>query len=422
MQSLSTIALISVESDPANEIGSQNVYVRSLGESLSHLGWQVDMFTRKTDVGQEDIVQHNPNCRTIRLTAGAKQLLPQQNIIGYLPEFLQQLLKFQRENKIQYRLIHTNYWLSAWVGMELKKHHNLKHVHTYHSLGAVKYADKSKIDNLAKNRLAIEKSCLETADLSIATCPQQRDYLRELVSNKGCVEIIPCGTDLNLFNSIERTKARKQLAIESDVFNIIYVGRFSRRQGVETLIKALAKPQLHSVANIRLTLVNNSSVSNPLHRKRIEKLVWDLGVDNIITFVEGLNRKELATYYSAADICVIPSHYNPSGVRAIEAMASGTPVIAANVGGLKYVVEHEKTGLLFPSQNSFLLAKAISRMILQPEMRAQMSILAESRVSELFTWDEVANQLSELYTEQIEQQNLSLLNKSLNNSLEVIAS
>ena len=386
------------------------------------MGWQVDMFTRKADVEQEDIVWHNPHCRTIRLTAGAKQLIPQQNLIGYLPEFLQQLLKFQRENKIQYRLVHTNYWLSAWVGMELKKQYSLKHVHTYHSLGVVKYADRSEVDNLAKNRLAIEKACLEKADLSVATCPQQRDYLRKLVSDRGYIEIVPCGTDTNLFGSISRIKAKKQLGIESNIFNIIYVGRFNRRQGVETLIKAIAKPQLHSIADIRVTLVNNSTVANPLHKKRIEKLVWDLGVDNITTFVEGLSREELATYYAAADVCIIPSHYNPSGIRAIEAMASGTPVIASNIGGLKYVVEHEKTGLLFPSQNSFLLTKAISRIIVQPEMRFKMSVLARERVSELFTWNEVANQLSELYAEQIEQQNLNSLHKSLDYSVKVLAS
>ncbi len=104
-----TIALISVYSDPAAEVGSQNVYVRSLAEALSRLGWQVDIFTRKTDVVQANIVQHNSNCRTIRLNAGRMQHIPRQQLIGYLPEFLKQLRQFQLINRIQYRLIHTNY-------------------------------------------------------------------------------------------------------------------------------------------------------------------------------------------------------------------------------------------------------------------------------------------------------------------------
>ena len=413
MQLLSTIALISVQSDPADETGSQNIYVRQLGEALSRLGWHVDMFTRKSDLNQADIVQHNPNCRTIRLTAGAKQFLEQQNLIGYLPEFLAQLLQFQQKNQLKYRLVHTNYWLSAWIGMELKKNQPLKHIHTFHSVGAVKYAHEKDVDNLTKNRLAIEKTCLQTADLTIATCPQQRDYLQKLVSDQGCIKIVPCGTDLNLFGLSRQIKATKQSIVKSDLFNIIYVGRFSRRQGVETLIKAIAKPQLHSLGNIHLTLINNSNIHSPLQRKRIEKLVWDLGVDNITTFVEGLCREELATYYAAADICVVPSHYNPLGMVAMESMASGTPVVAANLGALKYIVEHEQTGLLFPSQNSFLLAKAISRLMTDTELRSKMSSLSKKRIAKLFTWDKVAHQISELYLDQIEQQKLASLRKSL---------
>ena len=68
----------------------------------------------------------------------------------------------------------------------------------------------------------------------------------------------------------------------------------------------------------------------------------------------------------------------------MDAMASGTPVIASKLGGLKYVVEHEKSGLLFPSQNSFLLTKAISRLITEPQLRAKMSVFGRERILELF--------------------------------------
>ncbi len=422
MQSLKTIALISVKSDPTTETGSQNVYVRKVGEALSRLGWQVDMFTRKTDATQSDIVQHNLNCRTIRLTAGPEEFLPRQRLIGYLPEFLKQLRQFQQANKIQYRLIHTNYWLSAWVGIELKKIQPLKHVHTYHSLGAIQYAGINHFSNLTKTRLAIEKTCLETADLTIATCPQQREYLRELVSAQGNIEIIPYGTDTNEFGSVAHVTARKKLGIEPDIFNILYVGRFNHLQGIETLVKAVSEPYLHVAANIRLNLVSSSHrhSSNKLERKRIEKLVWDSGIADITTFIELLSQEELATYYAAADVCVVPSYYNPSGMVAIEAMASGTPVIASNVGGLKYVVEHEQTGLLFPAKNTFALTQAIYYLIDKPEYRWKLGLAARERVVDLFTWDGVANQLNEFYLELIETQNLELLHRSFRYSTQSI--
>ena len=419
MNSLPTIALISVHSDPARETGSQNVYVRQLGEALSRLGWQVDMFTRKTSLSQVNIVQHNSNCRTIRLCAGALRFVPRQKLIGYLPEFVKQLQQFQQDNQIQYSLIHTNYWLSAWVGIQLKKTQPLKHIHTYHSLGAVKYARTRGLSNVARTRLAVEKTCLETADLTIATCPQQREYLR-LVSTKGNIEIIPCGTDTNTFGSVARAVARQKLGVEPDVFDILYVGRFDYRQGIETLLKAVSKPSLHALGKIKLTLASNSHANNQLPKKYIEQLVWDLGIDSFTTFVEPCNREEMATYYAAANTCIVPSYYSSSGMVAIEAMASGTPVIASNVGDLKYVVAHLQTGLLFSPGNAAILTRAIARMVNKPEWCAKLGRSARGRVEELFTWDDVAQQVSEFYLEFIEVQNRQLLNHSLQYSVQAI--
>ena len=141
---------------------------------------------------------------------------------------------------------------------------------------------------------------------------------------------------------------------------ILYVGRFDYRQGIETLVKAVSKPGLHSTGKIKLTLVSNSHVNNRLEKKQIEQLVWNSGIDNITTFVEPSNREEIATYYAAADVCVVPSYYSSSGMVAIEAMASGTPVVASNIGGLKYVVAPEQTGLLFSPGNTATLTKAIA--------------------------------------------------------------
>ena len=423
MNLLPAIALISVHRDPALPTGSQNVYVRQLGEAMSRLGWHVDMFTRKTNVTQSDIVQHNANCRTIRLNVGVFGFVPRQELIGYLPEFVKQLRRFQSANKIKYCLIHTNYWLSAWVGMELKKIQPIKHVHTYHSLGAVKYARIDYPSNIARTRIAIEKLCLKTADLTIATCPQQKEYLEKLVSKKGNIEIIPCGANTDTFGFISRSIARQQIEIKSDVFNILYVGRFDSSQGLETLIKAVSKPSLHSAGNIKLTLVNNSYIDfeDKSPRKRIEDLIWNLGLDNITTFAEPSNREELAIYYAAADVCVVPSYYSSSGIVAIEAMASGTPVVASNVGGLKYAVEHEQTGLLVPPANTTLLTKAIYRLLTQPEWRQKLGINAKERVEYLFTWDIIADQLSEFYAELLNSHHLETLERSFQHSIRAIS-
>jgi glycosyltransferase involved in cell wall biosynthesis len=398
------IALVSVHGDPAidigkEEAGGQNVYVRQVGEALARLGWKVDMFTRQTSQEQAKIVQHSPNCRTIRLTAGPKAFVPRDEIFGYLPQFVQAFRQFQSDLGIKYSIIHTNYWLSAWVGMELKKYQPMQQIHTYHSLGVVKYQSVKDIPPIASTRLEIEKKCLETAETIVATSPQEEEHIRNFISDKGNIEIIPCGTDIKNFGSISRAKARLSLGIPKYSLMVLYVGRFDQRKGIETLVRALGKSIFPGIADIRLVLVGGwrEGESDGREKARIEGIINELGLENYVTFVGAKNHQELPLYYAAANICVVPSHYEPFGLVAIEAMASGTPVIASEVGGLKSTVVHEKTGLLCPPQDEAAFAEAIDRILNDHTWQAYLGQAARQRVETQFSWKGVAYQLDNLY-------------------------
>ena len=405
------IALVSVHGDPAIEIGKeeaggQNVYVRHVGEALAQLGWQVDMFTRKASADHATIVKHHPNCRTIRLTAGPEEFVPRDNIFGYAPEFVRAFLNFQQQNGIQYNLVHTNYWISSWVGMELKQLQGIKQVHTYHSLGAIKYKSVSTIPLIAKTRLSVEKAVLETAERIVATSPQEKEHMRSLVSTKGNIDIIPCGTDIYRFGSIEQQQARADLGIEPETKVVLYVGRFDRRKGIETLVRAVGQSQLRGKGNLKLIIGGGSrpGQSDGIERARIESLVDDLGMRDFTIFPGRLGDKILPSYYAAADVCVVPSHYEPFGLVAIEAMASGTPVVASDVGGLQFTVVPEQTGLLAPPKDDAAFAAAIDRILMNPVWQVQLGQAARSRVETKFSWDGVASQLSELYTQLLKQE------------------
>ncbi|MBW4616593.1 MAG: glycosyltransferase family 1 protein [Desmonostoc vinosum HA7617-LM4] len=400
------IALISVHGDPAIEIGKeeaggQNVYVRHVGEALAQLGWQVDMFTRKISVEQDTIVQHSPNCRTIRLTAGSLEFVPRDNLFGDLPEFVESFLEFQKENGITYQLIHTNYWLSSWVGMQLKKIQGSKQVHTYHSLGAVKYNTIETIPLIAGKRLAVEKEALETAERIVATSPQEKQHMRALVSTKGNIDIIPCGTDIRRFGSVERKAARTKLGIDDETKVVLYVGRFDPRKGIETVVRAVNESKLRESHKLQLIIGGGSTPGNSdgKERDRIEGIINELGMKDFTTLPGRLSQDILPTYYAAADVCVVPSHYEPFGLVAIEAMASGTPVVASDVGGLQFTVVHEETGLLAPPQDFAAFAAAIDRILINPEWRGKLGEAGKKRVQTKFSWDGVASQLGELYTQ-----------------------
>ncbi len=460
------IALISVHGDPAIEIGKeeaggQNVYVRQVGEALAKQGWQVDMFTRLSSSNQATIVEHTPGCRTIRLTAGPKAFVPRQEIFEYCGEFLTELLKFQEQSGIHYSIVHTNYWLSAWVGMEWKKRQSLLdaiasggnqrqslmggtpktalppqdrtgsrswgepprprylaasliQVHTYHSLGAVKYQSVETIPKIAATRLDIEKAVLETSERIVATSPQEQEHMRTLVSSKGDIDIIPCGTDIDRFGKINRLEARQKLGLSPENKIIFYVGRFDQRKGIETLVRAVGSSQLRSDPNLKLIIGGGSrpGEKDGMERDRIEGIVAELELQTITTFPGRIADELLPAYYAAADVCVVPSHYEPFGLVAIEAMASATPVVASDVGGLQFTVVSEETGLLAPPKDAGAFSAAIDRILSDHDWKNQLGLGARARVENMFSWNGVAHQLSQLYESLLEAKSENLATTS----------
>ncbi|GAB4344265.1 MAG: glycosyltransferase family 1 protein [Cyanophyceae cyanobacterium] len=401
------IALISVHGDPAADIGKeeaggQNVYVREVGEALARLGWQVDLFTRRTDPNAPAIVEHGDHCRTIRLEAGPVAFVPRDELFDHLPEFVEAFDRFQNAEGNRYPLIHTNYWLSAWVGLRLKERHGVQLVHTYHSLGVVKYGAIAQLPPIATTRLEVEREILERADRVVATSPQEKEHMETLVSALGRIDTIPCGTDVNRFSTgLSRRAARQVLGMGGDRPVVLYVGRFDPRKGIETLVRAFGRlrdrdPQL---ADAQLVLVGgwDDQGSDGRERRRIGDILQELALETSVTFAGRVGHDRLPLYYAAANVCVVPSHYEPFGLVAIEAMGCGTPVVASNVGGLKFTVVPEETGLLVPPQDVEGFAMAIGRILKDPAWAQQLEARASDRVQQTFSWSGVSGHLSDLY-------------------------
>jgi glycosyltransferase involved in cell wall biosynthesis len=417
-QTRQPIALISDHADPAaaigaEEAGGQNVYVRQVGETLAALGWQVDMFTRKTQANQPNIVEHSPFCRTIRLKAGPEQFVPRDRLFQYMPEFIESFKTWQSQQSITYPLIHTNYWLSAWVGLTLKQHNSAQLiVHTYHSLGAIKYQSTPTRPAIANLRLAVEQKILEQANCVIATSPQELQSLRQWVSPHGQIQIIPCGTDTNNFHLMSKSEVRTQLRLHPEEKIVLYVGRFDPRKGIETLVRSCVQLKAIHGSKLKLVIVGGSSHGriDGEERTRIESIVQELGLGTQTLFVGQVSHDKLPLYYCAADVCVIPSHYEPFGLVAIEAMACGTPVVASDVGGLKFTILPEETGLLVPPQDAQAFAVAIQRILGDESWTLKLRKQGPANINQRFSWRSVGIELSDLYRRILAQ---SLMHESL---------
>ncbi|MBN3908324.1 MAG: glycosyltransferase [Nostoc sp. NMS1] len=399
------IAFISVNGDPAAEIGEeetggQSVYLSQISRILATLGWQVDMFTRKANPNSPRIVSHSPFCRTIRLNAGPEHYISRDEIFEYMPQFLQAFEGFQVENAIRYPLVHTHYWLSGWIGLQLKKRSIATSiVHTYHSLAEVKYQSVSSQPKVASTRLTTEQQILEQLDVIVATSPQEREDLRYLLSSKGCVIVIPCGVDIHNFHVIPKAQARLRLGLDINDQIVLYVGRFDFRKGIETMVRACAQSIAHSKGKLQVIIVAGSNPNriDGIERNRIEQIVQEVGLAEKVTFPGQISHDLMPLFYSSADVCTIPSHYEPFGLVALEAMACGTPVVASDTGGLKFTIVPEQTGLLVPPKDTTAFTKAIDSILENESWARSMGEQGVKRVCEKFSWEKVTNELNSLY-------------------------
>jgi len=195
------------------------------------------------------------------------------------------------------------------------------------------------------------------------------------------------------------------LGISPEAKVVLYVGLFDPRKGIETLVRALSMSALRGKADLQLIIGGGWRLgeSDGLERDRIGSIVHELGISNITSFPGGLNRDLLPGYYAAADVCVVPSHYEPFGLVAIEAMACRTPVVASDVGGLKFTVVPKETGMLAPPKDEVAFAAAIDSLLVDTTWRDRLGQNGRKRVETYFSWEGVASQLSQLYGELLEQ-------------------
>jgi len=133
---------------------------------------------------------------------------------------------------------------------------------------------------------------------------------------------------------------------------------------------------------------------------RLQALARELGVSDVVLFLGKQAQDTLPYYYSAAQVLVMPSHYESFGMVALEAMACGTPVVASQVGGLAYLVQDGVTGYVVPDGNPAALAGRLSALIQDPQLRRKLGQQASTAARE-YAWPVIGRQVMELYEEML---------------------
>jgi len=391
------------------DTGGMNVYVRDLTRELGRLGVHVDVFTRSQD-------EHVPHVlhdlgfgnRVVHVPSGPEVPVPKSELARYIPQFVDGICQFAQEKGINYDLIHSHYWLSGlaaeslsnmWAGIPI--------LQMFHTLGEMKNrVAQSDAEREGTYRLDGERKVIARADRIIAATPAEQAQLEWLYkADPSKVNVIPPGVDTSHFYPIPSDEARQFIGLAPDDRMILFVGRIEPLKGVETLIQAVACLALKNIKEpVNLAVIGGDpdAFTDELSEEmvRLQNLCDELTVGKMVAFLGKRGQDTLPYYYSAAEVVVMPSHYESFGMVALEAMACGTPVIASQVGGLAFLVQDGITGYTIPAEDHIALCEKLTALLGQESLRQKMGRNAAEYALN-YDWGKIAVKIVEVYSELI---------------------
>jgi D-inositol-3-phosphate glycosyltransferase len=402
------IAIISYHTCPVArlggpETGGLNVYVRELSRELAERGHEVDVFTRRAgDVPatEPSLVDGSPHARLIHIDAGPAEYVEKALLPDYLDQFEQGVVAFAEREGTTYDIVHSHYWLSGVVGERLKARWRVPHLTMFHTLAEVK--SRSRISEWEPDvRIQAEHAIVQQADRIIAAGSDEKELLVRLYGAAAeRISVVPCGVNLDLFQPVAQREARRELSLRDDDRILLFVGRIEPLKGIDILLGAAAELAMEHDCSV--LVIGGDSGAQQGEIAYLRNLAARLGIAERVSFLGAVDHERLPLYYSAADVCVVPSFYESFGLVALEAMACGTPVVASRVGGLAGTVRDGETGYLIPWRCPEPFAERIELLLGNEELRRAFGRTARE-VVERFRWANVAESVIGVYRELIER-------------------
>jgi len=389
------VAMISMHTSPlatpgVGDAGGLNVYVSEVARRLGERGLKVDVFTRAEDPRTPRVEEINEHTRVISLPAGPPAAVTKEMLPDLVPEFAAQLESVVDD----YALLHSHYWLSGITAWDLTQRHQLPWVHTMHTMARVKNAALGQHQTGEPDRRERgEAAIVAHADGLTANTSDEATELRELYGARPeQITIVPPGVDLHTFHPCNQPKSRAQLGVNQDSQVILFVGRIQPLKAPDVLIRAvaeLARRDPRRRDSLRLIIIGSPSGPDSEWSTTLAPLAAELGVADLIDFRPHSPRGELFRWYCVSDVVGVPSFSESFGLVALEAQASGRPVVAAAVGGLRHTVLDEQTGVLVDGHDPVAWADALAGVLDDRQRSLQMGAYAAGHASR-FSWDNTA--------------------------------
>jgi D-inositol-3-phosphate glycosyltransferase len=405
------IAMLSVHTCPlatlgGKETGGMNVYVRDLSREFSRRGIYVDVYTRSQDPTMPRVSRALAELgRVIHVKAGPERPYNKNRIYNHLDEFVARVKVQVEADNIAYDLIYSHYWLSGIAANSLRRAWDVPMVQMFHTLAEMKNrVAQTPAEREPDQRVHCEGEIMHFADRLIAATPLEKNQMTWLYGAPvEKISIVPPGVDLDRFKPMAQAEARGYIGTSPDHQLILFVGRIQPLKGIDTLMRALAlvkRKEPKIAKNICVAIIGGASSpdteTEQSELNRLESLRAELGISDLVTFLGAKDQDTLVYYYSAAEMVVMPSHYESFGMVALEAMACGTPIIASDVGGLSFSIEDGFNGYLVPGRDPQALADKIIMLLKYPILREQFGEQARAWAAR-YSWVDIAGELLEVF-------------------------
>ncbi|MFB9202645.1 D-inositol-3-phosphate glycosyltransferase [Nonomuraea spiralis] len=404
---VSRVATISMHTSPLDQpgtgdAGGMNVYIVESARRLAQLGVEVEIFTRATARDQPPVAELAPGVLVRHLTAGPYEEMDRADLPGQMCAFLSEVLRTEAMYDAgRYDVIHSHYWLSGQVGWLAKERWGVPLVHTMHTMAKVKnllLAQDDKPEPQA--RVVGEEQVVEIADRLVANTA---DEARELIDLYGAAEqrvaVVNPGVNLTVFQPSSQGAARHRLGLPQDAHVLLFVGRIQPLKAPDVLLRAASRmliddPSLRG--RLVVACVGGPSGNGLARPSILTELAAELGISDVVRLVPPAPQEELADWYRAADVTVVPSYSESFGLVALESQACGTPVAAAAVGGLRTAVRDGVSGVLVDGHDPADWARVLRRFVTAPGWRDGLSRGARTHAA-AFGWQATAGHLMEVY-------------------------
>jgi D-inositol-3-phosphate glycosyltransferase len=270
---------------------------------------------------------------------------------------------------------------------------------SFHTIAAVKDRDLGEAREPAL-RLDAELRIAREADLLVANTASEAADMRELLhADPARIRVVPPGVDTATFRPGPLQDARRAVGMESVDLLVLGVGRMQHVKGTDILLEALAQlATTEPVLAARTRVVMLGGASGEADATRLQERAAASAAGGLVEFRDPVPASVLADWYRAADLVVVPSRSESFGFVAAEAVASGTPVLASQVGGLAHIVRPGVSGVLVADRSPYTWAGAIAALLADPGLRSRLAVGA-TRMRDELSWETAEAGMLDVLTE-----------------------